>query len=87
MNFDIDKLDTESMGISFFVLLEKLKHLFDSLLKIYDVELENITYEDLFINRGSQFKGFIKRQRDEYNNEKLKFERREPLCYWSEGDI
>ena len=75
INIDIDKLDTEFMGISFFVLLDKLKHLFDSLSKIYDVELENITYENLFKDRGSQFKGFIKRQRDEYNNEKLKFER------------
>ena len=44
MNIGIDEFDIE-----FFVKLNKLKDLYDSLSKIYDVELENITFEDLFI--------------------------------------
>ena len=55
--------------------LSELKHLIDSLLKIYDVEFENISYDDLFINRTDYFKKYIGRLRDEYNNAKLKFER------------
>ena len=43
---DIDK---SKIDITFFVILNKLKHLYDFLFNIYDVELENITYEDLFI--------------------------------------
>ena len=44
--------------------VSKLKHLIDSLSNIYDVELENITYEDLFINRTDYFKRYIGRRRD-----------------------
>ena len=65
MNIDID-----NMGMTLFEELNKLKHLYDSLSKIYHVELENITYEDLFIN-GYYFKKFIGRQRDRYNNENI----------------
>ena len=67
-------IDIDKIGIEYFKRLNKLKHLYDSLSKIYDVELENITYEDL-LNNGSYFIKFIGRHRDEYNNEKLKFER------------
>ena len=70
MNIDIDKI----RSIEYFILLNKIKHLIDSLSKTYNVELENITYEDLFIN-GSYFKKFIERRRDEHNNQKWKFER------------
>ena len=61
--------------IEFFEDLNKLKHLIDSLSKVYDVELENITYEDLFRDRGISFNEFIERQRNKYNSKKLKFER------------
>ena len=70
INIDIDEINIE-----FFKNLDKLKLLYDSLSKIYAVELKNITYEDLLNNNGSYFKKFIERQRDEFNNEKLKFER------------
>ena len=46
IDIDIDKID---INFKFFVELNKLKHLYYSLSKIYDVELENITYEDFFI--------------------------------------
>ena len=55
--------------------VSKLKHLIDSLSNIYDVELENISYEDLFINRTDYFKQCIERWRDMFNDEKLEFER------------
>ena len=55
--------------------VSKLKHLIDSLSKIYDVEFEKITYEDLFIKRKHYFKHYIGRMRDKYNNAKLEFER------------
>ena len=55
--------------------LNKLNHFCDSLWKIYDVEFENVNYEDLLNNRVSYFKKIIENQRNEYNNEKLKFER------------
>ena len=63
-----------SIFIESYENVSKLKHLIDSLSKIYDVELKNISYEDLFINRTDYFKQYIGRKRDEYNNEKLKFE-------------
>ena len=53
INIDIDEIDkikNSKFDIDYFVKFNKLKHLCDSLLKIYDVEFENITYEDLFIN-------------------------------------
>ena len=71
----VTNIEIDEIVIEFFKYLNKLRHLYDSLSKIYDVELENITYEDLFINRTDYFKEFIGRQRDRYNNEKLKFER------------
>ena len=55
--------------------VSKLKHLIDSLSKIYDVYLENISYEDLFINRTDYFKQCIRRRRDRYYKAKLEFER------------
>ena len=72
---EIDKIKISKLEIEYFAKLSKLKNLCDSLSKIYDVEFENITYEDLFRDRVSQFKKFIERRRDEYNYEKLKFER------------
>ena len=72
INIDIE-ID-EIKNIEFFVALNKLKHLIDSLSNIYDFEFENISYEDLFRDRVSQFKEFIERQRNMYNNQKLKFE-------------
>ena len=45
IDIDIDKI----RSIEYFIVLNKIKHLIDSLSKTYDVELENITYEDLFI--------------------------------------
>ena len=71
IHIDIDEI----RSIEYFKILNKLKHLYDSLSKIYEVEFENITYEDLFKDRVSQFKMFIERWRDEYNNQKLNFER------------
>ena len=55
--------------------ISKLKHLIDSLSKIYDVGLENISYEDLFINRRDYFNQYFERWRDGYNEAKLEFER------------
>ena len=52
-----------------------LKYLIDSLSKIYDVEFENISYEDLFINRSDYFKQYIGILRNRYNYAKLEFER------------
>ena len=71
---NIDKIN-HFIFIEFYERLSKLKHLFDSWSKIYDVELENISYEDLFINRTDYFKQYIGRRRDIYNDEKLEFER------------
>ena len=71
IDIDIDEI----RNIKFFVEINKIKHLYDSLSKIYDVEFENITYEDLLKDRLNEFKEFIERQRDGYNNAKLKFER------------
>ena len=45
INISIDEI----RKIEFFKILKKLKHLYNSLLIIYDVKFENITYEDLFI--------------------------------------
>ena len=70
INIDIDKI----RSIEFFIKLNRIKHLYNSLSKTYDVEFENVTYEDLFFN-GSYFKEFIERRRDDYNNQKLKYEK------------
>ena len=71
---NIDKID-HFRFIESYENVSKLKHLVDSLSNIYDVELENISYEDLFIDRRAYFKQCIGRWRDMYNDEKLKFER------------
>ena len=49
LNIDIDDINKKIKYISFFEELNKLKDLYNSLSKVYDVELENITYEELFI--------------------------------------
>ena len=74
---DIGNIDhiNDFIFIESYENVSKLKDLYDSLSKIYDVEFENISYEDLFINRTDYFKKYIGRRRDKYNIEKLKFER------------
>ena len=74
IDIDIDHMDN-SIFIESNENINKLEHLIDSLSKIYDVELENISYEDLFINRRYYFKQYIGRRRDKYNKQKIKFER------------
>ena len=48
IDIDIDMLNYRF--IESYEKISKLKHLCDSLSKFYDVEFENITYEDLFVN-------------------------------------
>ena len=74
IHIDIEHMEN-SIFIESYENVSKLKHLVDSLSNIYDVELENISYEDLFINRTDYFKQCIERWRDMYNDKKLKFER------------
>ena len=74
INIDIDNI-YNFIFIETYENVSKLKHLIDSWSKIYDVEFEDITYKDLFINRIDYFKKFIGRRRDKYNYAKLKFER------------
>ena len=82
LSFSKILIDIKNIGwIYDFIFIEsyenvsKLKHMIDSLSNIYDVELENISYEDLFINRTDYFKQCIERWRDMYNDKKLEFER------------
>ena len=74
INIDIDNMG-EFIFTESYEDVSKLKHLIDSLSKIYDVELENISYEDLFVNRTDYFIKYIGRRRDMYNKAKLEFER------------
>ena len=74
IDIDIDHMNN-FIFIESYENISKLKHLIDSLSKICDVELENISYDDLFIDRRDYFKQYIGRWRDMYNDEKLKFER------------
>ena len=55
--------------------VSKLKHQVDSLSKMYDVEFENISYEDLLINRRDYFKKYVGRMRNKYNKAKRWFDR------------